>query len=147
MRHIYGDVTLVTKVRFHFWFLRSSATAFDHHFGWLWNCDDNFINNITLRLWKWSDFSTRRTVGIAGDDIMPTFWLVLQLIWNQHTHKPYEWPCPPRDESATEIGNESGICYTPLTSAISMCYSTVCCYLTIYCVKDCGKNCISDWIL
>ena len=28
------------------------------------------INNVTLRLWKLSDFSSRHTVGVAGDDIM-----------------------------------------------------------------------------
>ena len=28
------------------------------------------IDNVTLRLWKLSDFCSRHTVGVAGDDIM-----------------------------------------------------------------------------
>ena len=33
-------------------------------------CDDDGINDVTLWLWKFSDFSWRHTVGITGDDIM-----------------------------------------------------------------------------
>ena len=36
-----------------------------HYF---WDCD--CIDNVTLRLWKFSDFCSRHTVGVAGDDIM-----------------------------------------------------------------------------
>ena len=32
--------------------------------------DDDGIDNVTLRIWKFSDFCSRHTVGIAGDDIM-----------------------------------------------------------------------------
>ena len=32
------------------------------------DCDG--IDNVTLRLWKFSDFCSRLTVGVAGDDIM-----------------------------------------------------------------------------
>ena len=32
------------------------------------DCDG--IDNVTLRLWKFSDFCSRHTVGVAGDDIM-----------------------------------------------------------------------------
>ena len=32
--------------------------------------DDDGIDNVTLRLWKFSDFCSRHTVGVAGDDIM-----------------------------------------------------------------------------
>ena len=32
--------------------------------------DGDGIDNVTLRLWKFSDFFTRHTVGDAGDDIM-----------------------------------------------------------------------------
>ena len=32
--------------------------------------DDDGIDNVTLRLWKFSDFCSRHTLGVAGDDIM-----------------------------------------------------------------------------
>ena len=32
--------------------------------------DCDAIDNVTLRLWKFSDFCSRHTVGVAGDDIM-----------------------------------------------------------------------------
>ena len=32
------------------------------------HCDG--IDNVTLRLWKFSDFCSRHTVGVAGDDII-----------------------------------------------------------------------------
>ena len=32
--------------------------------------DGEGIDNVTLRLWKFSDFCSRHTVGVAGDDIM-----------------------------------------------------------------------------
>ena len=33
-----------------------------------WDCDG--IDNVTLRLWKFSDFFSRHTVGVVGDDII-----------------------------------------------------------------------------
>ena len=33
-------------------------------------CDDDRIDNVTLQLSKFSDFSSRHTVCIMGDDIM-----------------------------------------------------------------------------
>ena len=60
--------------------------------GWLWNwkiesgcriiinranyvkynyfCDGYSIDNVTLRIWEFSNFTSRHTVGIAGDDIL-----------------------------------------------------------------------------
>ena len=35
---------------------------------YFWDCDG--IDNVTLRLWKFSDFCSTHTVGVAGDDIM-----------------------------------------------------------------------------
>ena len=32
--------------------------------------DDDDVDNVTLQLWKFSDFSSRHTVGVAGDDLM-----------------------------------------------------------------------------
>ena len=32
--------------------------------------DCDAIDNLTLRLWKFSDFCSRHTVGVAGDNIM-----------------------------------------------------------------------------
>ena len=37
-------------------------------YNYFWDCDS--IDNVTLRLWKFSDFCSRHTVGVAGDDIM-----------------------------------------------------------------------------
>ena len=79
-----------TKIRFHFQFLRSPDAPFGGLIGWLfnWTCkfccrminnmanylkynyfrDGDGIDNFTLR--KFSDFCSRHTVGVAGDDIM-----------------------------------------------------------------------------
>ena len=87
----YGFVATATKIRFHFWFPRSPNVAFGGHIGWLLNwkyefgwkiiissanyvnynyfCDDG-IAKVTLRLWEFSDFSSRHTVGITDDVIM-----------------------------------------------------------------------------
>ena len=40
--------------------------------------DDDGIDNITLSLWKSSNFSSRRNVRIAGDDIM--YHILVKLI-------------------------------------------------------------------
>ena len=37
-------------------------------YNYFWDCDG--IDNVTLRLWTFSDFCSRHTVGVAGDDIM-----------------------------------------------------------------------------
>ena len=37
-------------------------------YNYFWDCDG--IENVTLRLWKFSDFCSRHIVGVAGDDIM-----------------------------------------------------------------------------
>ena len=37
-------------------------------YNYFWDCDG--IDNVTLRLWKFSYFCSRHTVGVAGDDIM-----------------------------------------------------------------------------
>ena len=37
-------------------------------YNYYWDCDG--IDNVTLGLWKFSDFCSRHTVGVAGDDIM-----------------------------------------------------------------------------
>ena len=37
-------------------------------YNYFWDCDG--IDNVTLRLWKFSDFCSRHIVGVAGDDIM-----------------------------------------------------------------------------
>ena len=37
-------------------------------YNYILDCDG--IDNVTLRLWKLSDFCSRHTVGVAGDDIM-----------------------------------------------------------------------------
>ena len=36
--------------------------------------DDNFIDNVTLPLWKFSEFKSRQTVGIAGDFHTPVIF-------------------------------------------------------------------------
>ena len=47
-------------------------------YNYFWDCDD--IDNVTLRLWKFSDFCSRHTVGVAGDDIM---FHILVHLWHQ----------------------------------------------------------------
>ena len=37
-------------------------------YNYFWDCDG--IDNVTLRLWKFSDFCSRHIVGVAGDDSM-----------------------------------------------------------------------------
>ena len=87
VRNSYRYVVTATKIRFHFQFPRSPHAAFGGIIGWLfnwkcrfskianylkynyfWHCDS--IENVTLRLWKFSDFCSRHIVGVAGDDIM-----------------------------------------------------------------------------
>ena len=94
-------------IRFHFQFSRSPDAAFGGLIGWLfnWKCkfsyriisnianhlkynyfwDGDGIDNVTLQLWKFSDFCSRHTVGVASDDIMfhilvvyciVLFWLI-----------------------------------------------------------------------
>ena len=45
-----------------------SNTANYLKYNYFWDCDG--IDNVTLRLWKFSDFCSRHIVGVAGDDIM-----------------------------------------------------------------------------
>ena len=91
VRNSNSDVATATKIRFQF--PRSPDAQFGGLIGWLFNwklrkfscwiisnianylkynyfSDGDGIDNATLRLWKFSDFCSRRTVGIAGDDIM-----------------------------------------------------------------------------
>ena len=92
VRNSYSYVAATTKIRSHFQFLRSPDTAFGGLIGWLfnWKCkisyriignmanylrynwfwDGDGNDKVTLRLWKFSDFCSRHTVGVAGDDIM-----------------------------------------------------------------------------
>ena len=88
VRNSYSYVATANKIRFHFQFPRSP----DAEFGWLfnWKCkfscrmiskianylkynyflEGDGIENVTSRLWKFSYFCSRHTVGVAGDDIM-----------------------------------------------------------------------------
>ena len=103
-----------TKIRFHFQFLRSPDAAFGGLTWWLfnWKCkfsrrlisnitnylkynyfwDGDGIDNVTLRLWKFSDFCSRHSVGVEGDDIMfhilvstfihlPVMFLSTKMFW------------------------------------------------------------------
>ena len=89
---MHSYVATAIKIRFHFQFLRLPDAAFGGLIGWLfnWKCkfscrimsnianylkynyfwDGEGIDNVTLRLWKFSDFCSRHTVDVAGDDIM-----------------------------------------------------------------------------
>ena len=91
------------KIRFHFQFPRPLDAEFVSR--WLLNLkfrfgcriisiianhakcnyflDDDGIDNVTLRLWKFSDFCSRHTVGVAGDDIMYNI-LVYDMWWKYH---------------------------------------------------------------
>ena len=46
------------------------------------DCDG--IDNVTLRLWKFSDFCSRHTVGVAGDDIMFHILVTYTFVWTEH---------------------------------------------------------------
>ena len=47
--------------------LKSNITNY-LKYNYFWHCDG--IDNVTLRLWKFSDLCSRHIVGVAGDDIM-----------------------------------------------------------------------------
>ena len=51
-------------------------------YNYFWDCDG--IDNVTLRLWKFSDFCSRHIVGVAGDDIMfhILVWTWVCCVWN-----------------------------------------------------------------
>ena len=92
IRNSYSYVATATKIRFHFQFPRSPDATFGGLIGWLfnWKCkfscriisniannlkcnyllDGVGIDNVTLRLWKFSDFCSRHTAGFTGYDIM-----------------------------------------------------------------------------
>ena len=92
IRNSHRYVATSTKIRFHFQFPRSPDAAFGGLIGWLfnWKCkfscriisnranylkynyfwDGDGIDNVTLRLWIFSDVCWRHTVDVAGDDIM-----------------------------------------------------------------------------
>ena len=98
-------VATATNIRFHFQFPRPPGAAFGG--GWLLNrkfkfgcriicnianyvecnyfLDDDGIDNVTLRLWKFSEFGSRHIVGVAGDDIMYHILVTIYhfiLIWS-----------------------------------------------------------------
>ena len=92
VRTSYSYVATANKIRFHFQFPRSPDAEFGGLIGWLfnWKCkfscriiskianylkynyfwDGDGIENVSSRLWKFSYFCSRHTVGVAGDDIM-----------------------------------------------------------------------------
>ena len=65
------------------------------------DCDG--IDNVTLRLWKFSDFCSRHTVGVAGDDIM---FHILVAIVNVYNLGGYPWQTITQ---YTSVPNECGI--------------------------------------
>ena len=117
-----------TKIRFNLQFLRSPDAAFGDLIWWWfnWKCkfsrrwmshitnflkyyyfwDGESIDNVTLRLWKFSDFCSRHTVGVKGDDIMfhilvstflhlPVMFLSTESFWTtnctiDHGPPPYQ---------------------------------------------------------
>ena len=90
-KNSYIYVITGTKIRFHFQFPRSPDAAFGGFIGCFfnWKCqcsyriignvanylkhcyflDGDGIDYVTLPLWNFSDFSSRHTVGVAGDDV------------------------------------------------------------------------------
>ena len=99
----YRYVATANKIRFHFQFPRSPDAEFGGLIGWLfnWKCklscriiskianylkynnfgDGDGIENVTSRLWKFSYFCSRRTVGVADDDIMFHILVVYLVKW------------------------------------------------------------------
>ena len=108
IRNNYSYAATATKIQFHFQFPRSDDAVFGGHIGWFMNwkfkfCgriisdipnhvrkkyfwDDDGIDNVPLRLWKLSDFCSRHTVGVAGDDIM---YHILVIWCNVGRHRSY----------------------------------------------------------
>ena len=77
-RRIFGDGWLLNW-KFKFGCRRISNIANHVKCNYFW--DDDGIDNVTLRLWKISNFCSRRTVGVAGDDIM---YHILVCGWSLH---------------------------------------------------------------
>ena len=91
-RNSYSYVAISTQIGFQFQFPRSPDAEFGGLIGCLfsWDCkfscriisnianyfkynyfwDGDGIDDVILRLWKFSDFCSRHTGGVAGDDIM-----------------------------------------------------------------------------
>ena len=110
VRNSYSYVATASKIRFHFQFPRSPDAEFGGLIGWLfnWKCkfscriickianylkynyfwDGDGIENVTSRLWKFSYFCSRHTVGVAGGDIMfhILVWYVIHLRAAKNTY-------------------------------------------------------------
>ena len=63
-------------------------------YNYFWDCDG--IDNVTLRLLKFSDFCSRQTVGVAGDDIM--FHILVT-----QTSDSHQFPCQNKTKSKLQI--------------------------------------------
>ena len=65
-------------------------------YNYFWDCDG--IDNVTLRLWKFSCFCSRHSVGVAGDDIMfhilvidVCYEVLLSALHNVRSYKGHLW--------------------------------------------------------
>ena len=56
-------------------------------YNYFWDCDG--IDNVTLRLWKFSDFCSGHIAGVAGDDIM--FHILVSWLWSVAIHRYAKW--------------------------------------------------------
>ena len=105
VRNSYSYVATANKIRFHFQFPRSPDAEFGGLIGWLFNWKSKFsgriiskianylqynyfwdgdgIENVTSRLWKFSYFCSRHTVGVAGDAIMFHILVVFVIVMYQ----------------------------------------------------------------
>ena len=91
--HKYGNVTMATKIRFHIGFRRSLGPyfvailegckidrSFEFRYRTLINktnyviynyfCYDDIIQDVAIRLWIFSDFSSRKIIAITSGDIL-----------------------------------------------------------------------------
>ena len=68
--------------------INNKANYLKYNYFW----DGDGIDNVTLRLWNFSDFCSRHTGGVASDDIM---FHILVIFMNIHSRDKNKWNSNP----------------------------------------------------
>ena len=90
------------------------------------DCDG--IDNVTLRLWKFSDFCSRHTVGVAGDDIMFHILVAIVNVYNlggfhgKQSHNTHQY----RMNVALNITSQ---CCFVVNSIVALNITSQCCFV------------------